>query len=114
MMKKQMDKFNAEIGMMKESMEDTREGMAGLEDKMDMILGLIIKNGPSQAPPGDGEGSAGSPMRPKSYSSPALEGERRASSEAPGIPASPTSLLGAGTSPKAGRKVQLAPLTLGA
>uniref|UniRef100_A0A7S2BDX6 Ion transport domain-containing protein n=1 Tax=Florenciella parvula TaxID=236787 RepID=A0A7S2BDX6_9STRA len=112
-LKKQMDRFHAEIGMMKETVAETKEGMENLEEKMDMILGLLIKDGQ----PGDGVGSSSpssGPMRGKSKSSPALKQERDLNSEAANAPVPTSPLGGAGVLKKPSSKLQLAPLTKGA
>ena len=109
-LKKQMDRFNAEIGMMKETVAETKEGMENLEEKMDMILGLLIKDGQ----PGDGVGSSSpssSPMRGKSKSSPALKQERDLNFEAANAPVPTSPLGGVGVLKKPSSKLQLAPLT---
>merc|ERR1719453_1726481 len=110
-MKRQLDKFHSEIGMMKESINDTRDSMESLEEKMDMILGLLLKNGSIDQPLSpdagtrEGESPADSPLS-HSRSSPALHGTASTRPLGGG-----SSLGAAPSSPLAGRKVQLAPLT---
>lgn len=105
LMKRQMDKFHSEIGMMKESINDTRDSMENLEEKVNMILGLMLQNGAGDKAAAEKEGPINATIS-HSRSSPALGVNSDGASSPLRSPKSELGILG---SP--GRKVQLAPLT---